>query len=66
MRFGACRYVVPAADALVLPIANTTMELLAELLWRRLAPVLAGGHADTLAVSVEESAGQRCVYERRL
>jgi 6-pyruvoyltetrahydropterin/6-carboxytetrahydropterin synthase len=70
VRFGARRYVIPAADALILPIANTTMELLAELLWRRLAPALApaapGARVDTLAVSVEESAGQRCVFERAL
>ena len=66
IRFGARRYVVPADDALILPLANTTMELLAELLWGRLAPAVAGPAVDTLVVSVEESSGQRCAYERRL
>lgn len=68
IRFARRRYLLPAADTLVLPIANTTMELLAEMLWERLAPALgdAGGPIDVLAVSVGESDGQRCVYERRL
>ena len=66
VRFGARRYLLPAADVLLLPLANSSMELLAQMLWERLAPALAGSRVDTLAVSVEESAGQRCVYERRL
>jgi 6-pyruvoyltetrahydropterin/6-carboxytetrahydropterin synthase len=66
VRFDHRRYLLPAADALMLPLANSSMELLARMLWERLAPALAGGGVDTLSVSVEESAGQRCVYEREL
>ena len=66
VRFGVRRYLLPAADVLLLPLANSSMELLARMLWERLAPALAGSRVDTLAVSVEESAGQRCVYERGL
>jgi 6-pyruvoyltetrahydropterin/6-carboxytetrahydropterin synthase len=66
IRFDRRRYVLPAADVVLLPLVNSSIELLAEHFWRLLAPALAGGRVDTLAVSVEESAGQRCVYERRL
>jgi 6-pyruvoyltetrahydropterin/6-carboxytetrahydropterin synthase len=66
VRFGERRYRLPAADAYRLPAANSTMELLAELLWERLAPELAGTPIDTLTVSVEESDGQRASVERQL
>jgi hypothetical protein len=39
------------------------MELLARMIWQDLAAGLAGSRVDALAVSVEESAGQRCWYE---
>jgi 6-pyruvoyltetrahydropterin/6-carboxytetrahydropterin synthase len=66
VRFADRTYRIPAADALVLPLANTSMELLARMLWQDLAPHLAGSRVDTLAISVEESAGQGCWYENRL
>lgn len=66
VRFGARRYLLPADDVYLLPAANSTMELIAELLWRRLAPDLAGTPVDTLTVAVEEAAGQRASFERRL
>ena len=56
-------YRFPADDTLVLPLANTSMELLAGMIWRELAGDLAGSRVDRLGVSVEESAGQRCWYE---
>jgi 6-pyruvoyltetrahydropterin/6-carboxytetrahydropterin synthase len=59
-------YRFPAADVLVLPLANTSIELFARLLWHDLAPHLAGSRVEALAVSVEESAGQSCWYEDRL
>lgn len=63
---GERAYRFPAADTLVLPLANTSIELLARLFWHDLAPHLAGSHVDWLAVSVEESAGQQCWYEAEL
>lgn len=66
VRCGERAYRFPAADALLLPLANTSIELLARMLWRDLAPHLAGSRVEVLAVSVEESAGQRCWYEERL
>lgn len=66
IRCGERVYRFPADDTLVLPLANTSMELLARMIWRDLAGSLAGSRVDLLAVSVEESSGQRCWYEDRL
>jgi 6-pyruvoyltetrahydropterin/6-carboxytetrahydropterin synthase len=63
---GARAYRFPAADTLVLPLANTSIELLGRLFWHDLAPHLAGSNVEWLAVSVEESAGQQCWYEAEL
>lgn len=63
---GERRYRFPADDVLLLPLVNTSMELFARMLWEDLAPSLAGSRIDALAVSVEESSGQRCWYERPL
>jgi 6-pyruvoyltetrahydropterin/6-carboxytetrahydropterin synthase len=57
------RYLIPRGDVLMLPLANTSMELLAGMLWRELIPQLAGGRIEWFSVSVEEAAGQRCCYE---
>jgi 6-pyruvoyltetrahydropterin/6-carboxytetrahydropterin synthase len=64
--FGERDYRFPAADTLVLPLANTSIELLARMLWHDLAPHLAGSRVASLAVSVEETAGQECWYEEEL
>ncbi len=66
VRFADRVYRFPADDILLLPLVNTSMELLARLLWDELAPCLAGSRVDTLAVSVQESAGQRCWYEAEI
>jgi 6-pyruvoyltetrahydropterin/6-carboxytetrahydropterin synthase len=66
VRFGERAYRFPAADTLVLPLANTSIELLARMFWQDLAPHLAGSGVDALAVSVEETAGQECWYEAAL
>jgi 6-pyruvoyltetrahydropterin/6-carboxytetrahydropterin synthase len=66
IRFGERAYRFPAADTLVLPLANTSIELLARMFWQDLAPHLAGSGVDALAVSVEETAGQECWYEAAL
>jgi 6-pyruvoyltetrahydropterin/6-carboxytetrahydropterin synthase len=66
VRCGERAYRFPAADTLVLPLPNTSIELLARMLWHDLAPHLAGSPVAALAVSVEESAGQQCWYEADL
>jgi 6-pyruvoyltetrahydropterin/6-carboxytetrahydropterin synthase len=65
-RLGDRCYVFPAADTLLLPLVNTSIELLARMLWHELAAALRGSRVETLAVSVEESAGQGCWYEDRV
>jgi 6-pyruvoyltetrahydropterin/6-carboxytetrahydropterin synthase len=66
LRCGERRYRFPAADVLVLPLANTSIELLARMLWTELAPHLAGSRVESLAIAVEETAGQECWYEERI
>ncbi|MDY7093801.1 MAG: 6-carboxytetrahydropterin synthase [Acidobacteriota bacterium] len=56
------RYVFPARDVLVLPVVNTSIELLARWLWHELAPGLVGSQVSVLGVSVAETAGQSCWY----
>jgi hypothetical protein len=59
-------YRLPADEVVLLPVANTSIELLARLLWEELAPLLRGGRVDRLAVAVEETDGQSCAYEASL
>ena len=63
---GERTYRFPAEDTLLLPLVNTSIELLARMLWEDLAPHLAGSRVELMGVSVEESPGQRCWYEERL
>jgi len=60
---GSRVYRFPEGDVLLPPLENTSIELLARMLWQELAPHLAGSRVDWMAVSVEESAGQSCWYE---
>jgi len=62
IRFGTRGYRLPAADALLLPLVNTSIELLARMVWQEMAPHLRGSRVEHLAVAVEETAGQRCWY----
>jgi 6-pyruvoyltetrahydropterin/6-carboxytetrahydropterin synthase len=64
--FGERTYRFPHEDTLVLPLANTSIELLARMFWHDLAPHLVGSRVEALAVSVEETAGQECWYEAGL
>ncbi|MBT8461204.1 MAG: 6-carboxytetrahydropterin synthase [Gemmatimonadetes bacterium] len=59
------RYVFPVADAVILPIANTTAENIAEYLGRRLAKDLRTadcGPLERLQIEVEESPGQSAFW----
>lgn len=65
IRFGAREYVFPASDVVALPLENTTAELLAEWLCRRVAAGLPGqGYPaiQRMAVDVEEMPGQSGGY----
>lgn len=60
------RWVFPGEDCRILPIANTTAELLATWIARRIEEELRGGGFSPfqrLMVEVEESAGQSATYE---
>jgi 6-pyruvoyltetrahydropterin/6-carboxytetrahydropterin synthase len=63
VRYGARRYVFPAVEVILLPLVNTTIELLARWLADRLAPALPG-RLRRLVVTVGETDGQSCSYAR--
>ncbi len=66
VRYQERRYVVPADDAIVLPINNTSAENLAAWfgreLRRRIAARFPAASLHAMSVGVEETAGQRGVY----
>ncbi len=66
---GRPRYVFPKADCALLPVPNTTVEMLAELLTKRLRAELDAMGARGLTMiemEVEENFGQTAVYRIRL
>ena len=66
VRFADREYRFPADEALLLPIANVTMELLARWAWERIARVARGGAVRSLMVEIEETPGQLCRYRAPL
>lgn len=68
LRFKDRSWTFPREDCVLLPIANTTAERLAEFIAGELRETLKREHAFTpawLRVEVEESFGQRAAYEWR-
>ena len=65
---GEPRYVFPAGDCMILPIPNTTVEMLAQYLARRVRAELGRGavHLKTIEVEVEENFGQSASYREIL
>jgi 6-pyruvoyltetrahydropterin/6-carboxytetrahydropterin synthase len=66
---GRPRYVFPKTDCVLLPVPNTTVEMLAELLTNRLRAELDAMGARGLTMiemEVEENFGQTAVYRVRL
>jgi 6-pyruvoyltetrahydropterin/6-carboxytetrahydropterin synthase len=66
---GKPRYLFPRRDCALLPIPNTTVEMLAKLLTTRLRAELEGGGAKDLTaieMEVEENFGQTAVYRETL
>lgn len=64
--FAERRYRFPSADLALLPLQNSSIELLSRWLWETLAPVFRGTPALELTVWVEETAGQSCGYTASL
>lgn len=63
--FGESRYVLPARDVAVLPISNTTAEMLAEHFATEIRAALdAQGvtHLTLIEIEIEESPGQSATY----
>jgi 6-pyruvoyltetrahydropterin/6-carboxytetrahydropterin synthase len=68
IRFGTKEWVFPREDCAVLPIPNTTTELLARHIGQKLLDVLKTSHRfvpAALRVEVEENFGQSATYEWR-
>lgn len=59
---GRPRYVFPAGDCIILPIPNTTVEMLAQYLAGRVRGELHALHLKTIEVEVEENFGQSASY----
>ena len=63
------RYVFPREDCVLLPIPNTTVEMLAKHLARRVREEVAAlevGHLSLIEIEVEENFGQSAAYRERL
>lgn len=66
VRYAERRYLFPAADVLLLPITNTSVELFARMLWQELLPAATGKGFTALGVRVAETAGQSCWFRAPL
>ncbi len=60
--FGDRRYQLPFEDVVLLPLVNTTVELLAQWLWEQIVPAVVGTSVEVMSVDVEETAGQRAGF----
>ncbi len=68
VRWAQRRWVFPRSDCRLLPLANTTAELLAQYLGRRLLEALqaaSGTRPQSIRLEVEESPGQAAIWELR-
>ena len=66
---GKPRYLFPASDCALLPVPNTTVEMLAEHLAGKLRAELAAlgvGGLTAIEMEIEENFGQSAVYRARL
>jgi 6-pyruvoyltetrahydropterin/6-carboxytetrahydropterin synthase len=67
--FGEPTYVFPKSDCAMLPIPNSTAEMLAQYLGSRVRDELARGeytHLTRLELEVEENYGQSAIYREAL
>jgi 6-pyruvoyltetrahydropterin/6-carboxytetrahydropterin synthase len=63
---GRPRYVFPREDCALLPIPNTTVEMLAEYLAGRVRSELSSARLSTIEIEVEESFGQSAIFRLAL
>jgi 6-pyruvoyltetrahydropterin/6-carboxytetrahydropterin synthase len=66
VRFEERRWIFPRCDCILLPVPNTTSELLAQYIGQRLAADLqarTGAHPARLRIEVDECFGNIAVYE---
>ena len=63
---GQPRYVLPARDCVILPIPNTTVEMLSQYLAGRVRAELGSLHLKAIEVEVEENFGQSASYRETL
>lgn len=66
VRFGDRLYVFPEQDVLLLPVANTSVELFARMLWQELVATVPARSFEALGVRVAETAGQSCWFRAPL
>lgn len=59
-------YLFPEKDVLLLPLANTSVELFARMLWQELVAAVPTGNLEALGVRVAETAGQSCWFRASL
>jgi hypothetical protein len=66
VRYKAQKIILPKSDVILLPLANTSTELLAEhvakLIRRQVKAKFPGAEIRTIEVGVEEARGQRGIY----
>jgi len=63
---GQSRYVFPARDCVILPIPNTTVEMLSQYLAGRVRKELAAVNLTAIEIEVEENFGQAASYRETL
>ena len=66
---GKPRYMFPSVECALLPVPNTTVEMIARLLATRLQGILASAGIQTLTaivMEIEENFGQSAVYRMTL
>lgn len=63
---GQPRYVFPSRDCVILPIPNTTVEMLSQYLAGRVRAELGSVHLRTIEIEVEENFGQSASYRETL
>jgi 6-pyruvoyltetrahydropterin/6-carboxytetrahydropterin synthase len=63
---GQPRYVFPARDCVILPIPNTTVEMLAQYLTGRVRAELGVVNVKAIEIAVEENFGQSASYRETL
>ncbi|MEM7582776.1 MAG: 6-carboxytetrahydropterin synthase [Acidobacteriota bacterium] len=66
IRFLERRYRFPLEDVVLLDQVNTSVEVLARMLWQQLAEGLDEPGVEELAVSVSQTSGQSCWYRARI